>query len=66
MKLTVKQARVGANLTQREVADALEIHENTYRKLEENPEGFTMGRAEAFAAIVGVDMNDILWAKTKV
>ena len=61
MKLTVKQARVGANLTQEGAAEALGVHPTTYWKLEKHPEKMSISMAYKFAQITGVDFNDIIF-----
>lgn len=61
MKLTVKQARIGAEMTQERVAKALGIHPQTYAKLEKHPEDMSIGMAYNFAKTVGVDFSDVIF-----
>lgn len=57
--ITVKQARVGADLTQQQTADALGVHVQTYARMEKHPEDMTMKEAHAFAEIVNVPIESI-------
>lgn len=61
MQLTVKQARVGANLTQEGAAKALGVHPTTFAKLEKHPDKMSIGTAYKFAQITGVDFSDIIF-----
>jgi len=62
MKLTMKQARVGKNMTQREMAKALEIHEQTYSKYEKDCLDMSVRQAQLFSKITGVEFDDIFFA----
>lgn len=59
MTLTMKQARVGADMSQREVASLLGVHPQTYMKYEAHPEDMSIRDAKRFAKIVGVKASDI-------
>ena len=61
MMLTMKMARVGANLTQQEVADKMGIHVQTYAKIENDSESITIAEAKQFSKIVGVNWTDIFF-----
>lgn len=61
MKLTVKAARVRVNKNQQDVADALQMHVQTYANLEKHPDKFTIGQAVKFCEYVSCDMSDILF-----
>ena len=61
MSMTVKQARVGANLTIREMAARLGQHEQTYSKYEKHPEKMPVEMAERIAEITGVPMDDLIF-----
>lgn len=61
MSITVKGARANANKTQREVANALKVHVQTYANLERHPERFTVAQAERFARFVHQDVSDIIF-----
>ncbi|MBQ1296511.1 MAG: helix-turn-helix transcriptional regulator [Clostridiales bacterium] len=59
MNITMKVARVGAGLTQQEVADKLGVHVQTYTKYEAHNGEMPLKIAKRFADIVGVDFADI-------
>ena len=61
MAYTMKQARVGINATQQDIADRMGIHVQTYAKLEKNPEDVTVGQAVLFAKIVNLPISDIFF-----
>lgn len=63
MQITMKQARVGANMTQQAVADALGVHVQTYQRMENNPEDVTIRQGKHFAEVVGVRFEDIFFSK---
>lgn len=61
MKFTVKQARLLAGLTQKEVAQMLNMHVQTYMKLEKNPELMSIKTAKEFSQIVGRNFEEIFF-----
>lgn len=61
MALTIKQARLLAEMTQQEVADRMGIHRHTYMKWEQNPDEMPIGRAKQFCEIVGVSIDEIFF-----
>lgn len=61
MRLTMKMARVGANLTQQEVADKMGIHVQTYAKMENDSDSVTIADAKLFSSIVNVGWTDIFF-----
>jgi len=61
MKFTVKQARLLAGLTQKEVAQMLKMHVQTYMKLEKNPELMSIKTAKEFSRIVGRNFEEIFF-----
>lgn len=61
MPMTMKMARVGADLSQQQVADKMGIHVNTYSKMEKDSEGVTIREAKLFADIVGVPWTEIFF-----
>ncbi len=61
MLITVKQARIGANLTQAGIASKMGIHPQTYMRLEKHPGKMTVQRAIKFAKIVGVPFDNIFF-----
>lgn len=63
MKLTLKQARLLADLTQKEVADILGVHVQTYMKWERNPEDMSVGTAKQLSKIFDVGFEEIFFDK---
>jgi len=63
MNITMKQARVGANMTQQDVADKMGIHVQTYQRMENHPEDITIKQGKLFSNIVGVCFEDIFFTK---
>ncbi len=61
MQITMKQARVGANMTQQDVADRLGVHVQTYQRMESHPGDVTIRQGRAFAEIVGLKFDDIFF-----
>lgn len=61
MLLSVKQARMLADKTQKEMADLMGIHRHTYAKIEQDPETATIRQAEEIAKITGVTMEQIFF-----
>lgn len=61
LKLTLKQARLLAGLTQRDVAEVLGVHVQTYMKWERNPEEMSIGTAKQFSRIVNVSLENIFF-----
>lgn len=59
--LTMKMARIGAQLTQQNVADSMGIHVQTYGKMEANPGDVTIDEAKRFCEIVGRDYREIFF-----
>lgn len=61
MKLTMKQARLLAELKQQEVAEILGVHVQTYMKWEKNPEEMSIGTAKQFSRIVKREFEEIFF-----
>ena len=61
MQITMKQARVGANMTQKEAADQMGVHVQTYQRMESHPEDVAIKQAKLFSAITGVKFEDIFF-----
>lgn len=61
MQITMKQARIGANMTQQQVADKLGVHVQTYQRMENNPEDISIKQGKLFASIVGVEFENIFF-----
>ena len=58
---TVKQARQMADKTQKEMANLLEIHENTYRRLEHHPEKISLVQAKRISEITKISLDNIFF-----
>lgn len=58
-KVTVKQARMAAGLTQKEAALLLGVHRQTQSKWEKDATDMPMGKAYAFAHLVGKPVEEI-------
>lgn len=63
MTLTLKQARIGINATQKDIAHKMGIHPQTYLKFEKNPSCMTIAQAKSFAKITGVTIEQIFFAQ---
>ncbi|KZE79280.1 hypothetical protein AV654_17570 [Paenibacillus elgii] len=63
MELTMKKARMLAELTQKDVAEMLGVHVHTYVKWERNPDEISIGTAKQFSRIVNVDFEEIFFDK---
>lgn len=59
MGLSLKQMRLIKGKTQDEMAELLNIHVQTYRKLEENPDEATIKQAKKISEFLGVSYDDI-------
>lgn len=59
MKITLKQARIGAGLTQKEVSKALGICTPTYALYEEHPGKMKVELLWKFSELVKVDIKDL-------
>lgn len=62
MTLSPKQARVLADLSQKEVANRLGVHRQTYMKWENNSDEMPIGMAKQFSEIVGRDVEEIFFS----
>ena len=61
MSLTLKQARLVKEKSQRDLAEMLGVHVQTYRKLEENPDLVTIGQAKKLAKYLGISYDEIFF-----
>lgn len=66
MTMTMKMARVGAGLTQQQVADKMGIHVQTYLKMEKDSDGVTIREAKLFSEIVGVAWSEIFFGMNRI
>lgn len=62
MELSLKHLRLVKDKTQEDLAKALGVHIQTYRKYEENPEELTIKQAKALSKILQVPYDDIFFA----
>ena len=63
MPLTLKKARLVNEKTQQEMADALGVYIDTYRKMEERPERVTIENAKKIAKFLNMSVNEIFFAE---
>lgn len=61
MNLTLKKARVISDKTQKEMAQALGVCVDTYRKLENHPDDVTVKQAKIVSNITGISYDDIFF-----
>lgn len=61
MNLTLKQARVINGKTQLELANALGVHEQTYRNIEKNPEKTTVEQTLIISSYLGIPYDVIFF-----
>ena len=62
MIFTVKQARKMRDLTQDQMAEALKVHVQTYRKIETRPEMATIEQAKKIAEVTGLTLDELFFA----
>lgn len=55
-RMTVKQARVGVDMTQEEMAKALGVSTSTYASWEKKPLQFKVDKLQKFTEVTGVDV----------
>lgn len=63
MGLSLKQLRLIRGKTQDDMAKLLNIHVQTYRKLEENPDEITIKQAKIISGFLEVSYDDIFFGK---
>jgi transcriptional regulator with XRE-family HTH domain len=61
MILTLKQARLIKGLTQSQMAERLNVHVQTYRKMEKEPDEVTIGDAKKICEILDVSYDFIFF-----
>lgn len=62
MTLTLKQARRLKDKSQQDLAKLLNIHVQTYRKLEQHPEELTIKQAKIICDYLKIAYDDIFFA----
>lgn len=63
MKLTLKQARLVRGFTQEEMAKAIGVHSQTYRKIEQNPGSATIKQMRLLCNALEMDYDNIFFDK---
>ncbi|MDL2238148.1 helix-turn-helix domain-containing protein [Christensenellaceae bacterium OttesenSCG-928-K19] len=61
MKYTIKQARKLSDKSQQEMAQALGVHVQTYRKIENDPDSATIEQARIISKETGIPYNEIFF-----
>lgn len=61
MKFTIKQARLINGITQRKMAEFLDVHIDTYRKIENDPDSATVKQAKIISTVTGLCVEDIFF-----
>ena len=61
MALSVKQARLLSDFTQKAVAEELGVHRQTFSKWELNPDEMPVGKAKEFSALVNRNVDEIFF-----
>lgn len=61
--LTLKQCRILRDKTQEDMAELLNVHVQTYRKIEDNPGSATIDQAKAICDYLKFDYDVIFFAK---
>ena len=60
-QISLKSARVNANLTQKELGQILGVHENTIAKWENNPAEMSIRNAEKICKALKINLSDIFF-----
>lgn len=63
--LTLKQCRVLREKTQEDMAKLLNVHVQTYRKIEDNPGSVTVDQAKAICEYLDFDYDVIFFAERR-
>lgn len=58
---TVEQARKHAGFSQKEMADKMGIHRQTYMRIEKNPEQATIKQGKMISDITGIGFDQIFF-----
>ena len=61
MSFTIKQARKLADKSQNEMAKALKVHVQTYRKIENNPRMATIDQVKIIAEQTGLSFDQLFF-----
>jgi len=60
-QVTLKQARLLADMSQAKVAEELGVHRHTYMSWEKNPDAMPIGVAKKFAQLTGFTVDRIFF-----
>lgn len=61
MEMSIRQARRAKEITQKEMAESLQVHVQTYRRIEEHPETATIAQARRIAEKLCMSYNDLIF-----
>ncbi|PEL22504.1 helix-turn-helix transcriptional regulator [Bacillus toyonensis] len=61
MILTIKQVRLVKGITQKEMAEQLNVHVDTYRKMERYPDDITIGEAKIICSHLEISYDHIFF-----
>ena len=64
MQITLRSARINANLSQEQLANNIGVHRNTIAKWENNPSEMSIGNAEKVCKALNVKLSDIFFGST--
>lgn len=60
-KISLKAARINASLTQKQLGELMNVHENTIAKWEEDPKSLSIKNAEKICEILNVPFKNIFF-----
>lgn len=63
MEMSIRQARRAKEITQKEMAESLQVHVQTYRRIEEHPETATIAQARKIAEKLCMSYNDLIFTQ---
>ncbi|PEE37827.1 helix-turn-helix domain-containing protein [Bacillus cereus] len=61
MIFTMRQARLVKGITQQDMAQKLNVHVDTYRKMEKHPDRVTIGNAKKISNLLGISYDQIFF-----
>ena len=61
MGMTIRQARRMKDISQKEMAETLEVSEDTYRRIERDPERASIRQAKIISKTTGVSIDEIFF-----
>lgn len=63
MSLTLKQWRLAKEISQEKIANACNVHRNTYAAWEENPNNISIQNAKTIAKVLDESVETIFFAE---